>query len=89
MRASSCRKAPAAALRGLTNSRPPASRCRALIASKSAWNIRTSPRTSISAGGFVVARRSGSDAIVRAFGVTSSPTMPSPRVAARVSTPSS
>ena len=51
MRASSCRSAPAAALRGFTNSRSPFSRCAAFIASKSRLSMSTSPRTSISAGG--------------------------------------
>jgi hypothetical protein len=49
--------------------------------------MNTSPRTSIRSGTSLPESRSGMLRIVRTFAVTSSPTTPSPRVAARVKRP--
>ena len=81
MRGSSWRRLPAAALRGFTNSFSPRSRWRAFMRSKSARSMSTSPRTSRRAGALRRAACSGSVRTVRRFAVTSSPVVPSPRVA--------
>ena len=86
---SSWRKLPAAALRGLANGFLPCCSCRLLSCSNPDFGINTSPRTSSITGGFSLNRRNGILSIVRTFCVTSSPVSPSPRVAARTSTPSS
>ncbi len=86
---SSTRTAPAAALRGLANGASPASSRCSFIATNDFVGISTSPRTSN--GAVSPARRiasrptvSGIERIVRRFAVTSSPTMPSPRVMPRI-----
>ena len=56
------------------------------MARKPESGMYTSPRTSTS-GGASPFIRNGIDLIVRRFGVTSSPWMPSPRVAPRTKTP--
>jgi hypothetical protein len=60
----------------------------ALRRSKSSRRMKISPRTS-STGGASPVRRSGIWRTVRTLRVTSSPVLPSPRVAACTSTPSS
>ena len=85
------RRDPAALLRGLANGGLPSATRLALRFSKSASMKNTSPRTSSTAGvgNFFEARKvSGTSPMVRALSVTSSPTRPSPRVAARSSFPS-
>ena len=81
-----CRSDPAAAFRGLANNLPPATSCRSLSAAKSPLSIYTSPRTSSTAG--APTSTCGMSSIVRTLAVTSSPTLPSPRVAASTNTPS-
>ena len=88
MRESSWRRLPAAALRGLAKGFCPFSACRSFKAAKSALSISTSPRISISSGMFSPCRRRGMLDTVLTFWVTSSPVVPSPRVAAWVNTPS-
>ena len=91
MRGSSWRSVPAAALRGLAKGALPSSSSRSLTLSKSAMRRITSAR-SARKGGTGASRsesRSGTAAMVRTLAVTPSPRTPSPRVAARVSTPSS
>ena len=81
-----CRSEPAALLRGLANGALPSATRLALRLAKSAIMKKTSPRTSSSAGignSLDSLRFSGTSLMVRAFSVTSSPTRPSPRVAAR------
>lgn len=84
---SSCRREPAAALRGLAKRGSP----RRSRSSLRAWNtflgMNTSPRTISLAGASGMTM--GIDRTVRRFSVTSSPTRPSPRVAPRTKTPSS
>ena len=83
------RRLPAAALRGLTNSLAPAASACSFIRSKLATGRYTSPRTSSTGGrGFAFNVR-GTAAMVATFAVTSSPTRPSPRVAAWTYRPSS
>ncbi len=82
-----CRSDPAAALRGFANGALPASTNAALSSSKPATGKNTSPRTSSTAGGSP-ASRCGTPSMVATLGVTSSPTRPSPRVAATLSRPS-
>ncbi len=86
---SSWRRLPAAALRGLANSRCSASRWRWFRRAKSRLNISTSPRTSSTAGTFLPFSFSGIERMVRTFSVTSSPVVPSPRVAACTKRPCS
>ena len=88
MEASFWRSDPAAELRGLTKRRWPASSCRRFSSSNAATGMYTSPRTS-STSGAPAARRLGTTAMVATFAVTSSPTWPSPRVAACTSRPRS
>ena len=88
MRESSWRRLPAAALRGLTNTFSPAASALAFIASKPAFGMKTSPRTSSLAGHPVPRRLRGMALMVRTFSVISSPVVPSPRVAACTSWPS-
>ena len=83
------RSEPAAALRGLANGFSPASTSRAFSSSKRSIGKKTSPRTSTRSGTRSPLSRSGMSAMVRTFGVMSSPVRPSPRVAARVSRPCS
>ena len=86
-RGSFWRSEPAAELRGLANGGRPI----AVSRSFSSWNAftgkNTSPRTSSVSGTSGPVSRSGTEAIVRMLGVTSSPVVPSPRVAARTSAP--
>ena len=86
-RGSFCRSEPAAELRGLANGGLPASVSRSFSSWNAATGRNTSPRTSSSSGTSGPASRSGTAAIVRMLGVTSSPVTPSPRVAARTSAP--
>lgn len=83
------RSEPAAALRGLAKGLSSASTSRAFSSSKASIGKKTSPRTSTSAGIRSPFSRCGISAIVRTLGVMSSPVRPSPRVAARVSSPCS
>ena len=85
---SSCRIDPAAALRGLANTLPPAAACASFSARKSALVMNTSPRTSMRAGAGPCSAP-GRAASVRRLAVTSSPSAPSPRVAPRTKRPSS
>ena len=78
---SSWRRAPAAALRGLTYVRSPRSRCTSFILSNPARGMKTSLRTSSSAGGSSPRSLRGTARMVRTLAVTSSPRAPSPRVA--------
>ena len=78
---SSTRSEPAAALRGLAKRESPCSSRSAFSRSKARRFITVSPRTSKS-GEAGSSTRSGSERMVRAFSVTSSPTVPSPRVTA-------
>ena len=82
-----CRSEPAAALRGFGASFWPVPASRSFSARKPEIGRYTSPRTSSSGGASSPSMRSGTDLIVRRFTVTSSPWMPSPRVAPRVSRP--
>ena len=86
-RGSFCRSDPAAVLRGFTYSGLPASACRSFSSWNAATGRYTSPRTSSTSGQPFPASREGAAAIVRMFGVTSSPVTPSPRVAARTRRP--
>ena len=86
-RGSFCRSEPAAVLRGFTYSGLPASACRSFSWWNASTGMNTSPRTSMTSGQPDPASRAGAAAIVRMFGVTSSPVTPSPRVAARTRTP--
>ena len=72
------RSEPAPLLRGFAYSGSPASSRSVLIRANSAFGMKTSPRTSIDA---VADSRSGTALIVRRLAVTSSPVVPSPRVA--------
>ena len=86
-----CRSDPAALLRGLANGALPSATRRALSSAKSSRRKKTSPRTSSSEGtgrSGVGVRVTGMSSIVRALRVTSSPVLPSPRVAALTSFPS-
>ena len=89
------RSEPAAALRGFAKGARPSSSAAAFKASKLFFGMYTSPRSSsVSTPGAMAARassrrRKGTSRTVRMFTVTSSPVVPSPRVAARTSTPSS
>ena len=82
------RSDPDAALRGFANTRSPASACSAFSSRNASTGKKISPRTS-TIGGCAGAREPlcGMPEICRTFSVTSSPTTPSPRVAALVSTP--
>ena len=94
-----CRKLPAPALRGLTGTAsgflPAAMRTTFsssfcfLNFSNAAKGMYTSPRTSNTSGTvpFTAVSFLGMTAMVETFAVTSSPTLPSPRVAACTSTP--
>ena len=88
MRESSWRRLPAAALRGLTNTFSPAASASRFIASNPALGMKTSPRTSSRAGHPWPRRVRGMALMVRTFSVISSPVVPSPRVAACTSWPS-
>ncbi len=83
------RRDPAAAFRGFAKTRSPTSSCRAFSSSNSATGKKISPRTSTSGGCPDPMSRSGTVPMVRTFCVTSSPTTPSPRVAAVTRTPCS
>ena len=83
---SSCRREPAAALRGLAMRGFPWSSRMALISSNTERAIYTSPRTM--SRGSLSGRTMGMERTVFKFSVTSSPTRPSPRVAPRTNTPS-
>ena len=84
---SNWRKEPAAALRGLAKVFSPCSKARSFKRSNPSCGINTSPRTSKRAGGLSVSSCKGMLRMVRMFCVMSSPVVPSPRVAAWVSTP--
>ena len=84
-----CRSDPLAALRGLANTRSPLAACAAFSSSNDATGKKISPRTSTVSGCGPPASRSGTEPIARTLTVTSSPVMPSPRVAAEASTPRS
>ena len=88
MRASSWRRLPAAALRGLAKIFCPAASCAAFSARNSALVMNTSPRISIRAGARPLSSL-GIVARVSTLAVTSSPSSPSPRVAPRTRRPSS
>ena len=83
-----CRSEPAAALRGLASGALPASIRASLNSAKALDGMKTSPRTSISAGKPLPLSCCGISLMVRTLWVMSSPVVPSPRVAARTSTPS-
>ena len=80
---------PAAAFRGFANGSSSASSRSRLIAAKRDRGRYTSPRASSSLGTSAPTSSSGIARIARAFGVTSSPRTPSPRVTARASLPDS
>ena len=82
------RNDPAAALRGFGVAFFPSATSRSFSLLKPDSGMYTSPRTSIAAGTPSPIMRSGMARIVRRFGVTSSPSTPSPRVAPRAKTPS-
>ena len=89
-RGSFCRSEPAAEFRGLANGALPAATSCAFSSSKPANGKNTSPRISTSSGmSWPPSSRSrcGTPRMVRTLSVTSSPTRPSPRVAARTSRP--
>ncbi len=88
-RGSFCRNDPAAAFRGLANGALPSATRAAFSAANSSTAKKTSPRTSSTSGRSAPVSRSGITLIVLTFAVTSSPTRPSPRVAARISRPCS
>ena len=69
------------------NARSRSSAWNALSRSKAATGMNTSPRTSTIGGCPSPASRAGISGSRSAFSVTISPTRPSPRVAAEVSTP--
>ena len=89
------RRLPAAALRGFANACLPFATAAALSASKLLLGMYTSPRSSTGAAASrrppsaASRRRSGTSFTVRMLAVTSSPVVPSPRVAARTRRPSS
>ena len=82
---SSCRREPAAALRGLAKRLSPLSSRSSLSRSKLFLGMNTSPRTIRE--GRASGRRRGMEGMVFKFSVTSSPTWPSPRVAPRTKRP--
>jgi len=86
-RGSFCRSDPAAEFRGLANAGLPASSRDSFSLPNASTGRKTSPRTSSVAGQSEPFSRAGIEAIVRMFGVTSSPVRPSPRVAALTSAP--
>ena len=86
-RGSFCRRDPAAPLRGLANNGLPNSSNESLSSLKAANGKKTSPRTSMSAGGFVAFNACGRFLIVLTLSVTSSPVTPFPRVRPRTSCP--
>ena len=86
---SNWRRLPTATFRGLANSFDPSAFCLELRFWKSTLYITTSPRTSSTRGIPVPCRRKGIVRTVLMFGVTFSPVVPSPRVAAWTKTPSS
>ena len=86
-RGSFCRSEPAAELRGLANAGRPASWSRSFSSTNACTGKNTSPRTSRVSGQPAPFSFAGTDAMVRTFGVTSSPVRPSPLVAARTSFP--
>ena len=81
------RSDPAAEFRGLANAFWPASCNRSFRASNAFTGRYISPRISTTLGGSSSVSRCGTPSTVRTFAVMSSPTRPSPRVAARVSRP--
>ena len=85
-----CRTAPAAALRGFANVGVPASSRLRLSRANSSRGMNTSPRASMTGAAASGPRKTiGIVRIVRRFGVMSSPTRPSPRVAPRTKRPCS
>ena len=87
-RGSFCRSDPAAEFRGLAKAGLPASSSDSFSFPNASTGMNTSPLTSSTAGWPEPLSRVGMAAIVRMFGVTSSPVRPSPRVAALASAPS-
>ena len=87
-RGSFWRSDPAAELRGFAKGDLPAATRPSLSTAKSSGVMKTSPRTSTISGGSPDSR-CGIAAMVRTLVVTSSPTRPSPRVAALTSRPRS
>ena len=87
-RGSFWRSDPAAEFRGLANAARPASSRLSFSFPNASTGRNTSPLTSRVAGYPEPVSRAGMEAIVRMFGVTSSPVRPSPRVAALTSAPS-
>ncbi len=88
-RGSFWRREPAAAFRGLANGAFPSATSDAFRASNSSTAKNTSPRTSKTSGRSVPSRWAGMREMVRTLAVTSSPTRPSPRVAALTKRPCS
>jgi hypothetical protein len=88
IRGSFCRSDPAAELRGLANAALPASSSDSFSLPNASTGMNTSPLTSRVAGCPEPFSRAGMEVMVRMFGVTSSPVLPSPRVAALTSAPS-
>ncbi|CAB4884491.1 unannotated protein [freshwater metagenome] len=86
-RGSFWRSEPAAAFRGLAKRDFPASSRESLSSAKAASGKKTSPRTSIRAGTFLLFSVCGNPLIVFTFRVTSSPVTPLPRVSALTSSP--
>ncbi len=86
---SSWRNDPAAAFRGFAKVGSPARSRSALSSAKRDFERYTSPRTSMRFGHPLPASRSGMSRTVRRLAVTSSPSIPLPRVAPVTSTPSS
>ena len=84
-RESFCRREPAAALRGFLNVFSPFCSCCSTKAANDSRGIYTSPRTIVRVTGRD--KRAGKVRMVRRLAVTSSPVLPSPRVAPRTSSP--
>ena len=80
-----CRSEPEAEFLGLAKGLPPAATIEAFSFSKSLRAKKTSPRISITAGWVFPLSLCGILGMVLMFSVTSSPTSPSPLVAAEVS----
>ena len=89
IRGSFWRNDPAAAFRGLANGAFPSATNASLRVRNSSTAKNTSPRTSRTSGTSDPVSSAGIDEIVRTLAVTSSPTRPSPRVAACTNRPRS
>ena len=86
-RGSFCRSDPAAAFRGFAKRGFPNSSKLSLSSVKALSGKKTSPRISISAGGFSLCSTCGKFFIVLTLRVTSSPVTPLPRVSPLTNTP--